>query len=124
MKKQRQIIGDATILFAGDSGDGAQTVGAQLTHTSAIAGNDVSTLPDYPAEIRAPAGSLAGVSGFQLHFSSKEIHTPGDLSDVLVVFNPAALKISLSKLKPNGILILNLDNFLERQIRHIQKMQR
>ena len=117
MKKQRQIIGDATILFAGDSGDGAQTVGAQLTHTSAIAGNDVSTLPDYPAEIRAPAGSLAGVSGFQLHFSSKEIHTPGDLSDVLVAFNPAALKISLSRLKPNGILILNLDNFGQRNLK-------
>jgi len=117
MKKQRQTIGDATILFAGDSGDGAQTVGAQLTHTSAIAGNDVSTLPDYPAEIRAPAGSLAGVSGFQLHFSSKEIHTPGDLSDVLVAFNPAALKISLSRLKPNGILILNLDNFGQRNLK-------
>ena len=114
MKKQRQIIDDATILFAGDSGDGAQTVGAQLTHTSAIAGNDVSTLPDYPAEIRAPAGSLAGVSGFQLHFSSKEIHTPGDLSDVLVAYNPAALKISLSRLKPNGILIINLDNLGQR----------
>ena len=117
MRKPVEQIEAATILFAGDSGDGSQSIGAQMTETTALIGNDVATLPDYPAEIRAPAGSLAGVSGFQLHFSSEQIHTPGDLCDVLVVMNPAALKVHLHKLKPNGILIANSDNFARRNLR-------
>ena len=117
MRKPIEQIEEATILFAGDSGDGSQTIGTQMTETTALIGNDVATLPDYPAEIRAPAGSLAGVSGFQLHFSSEQIHTPGDLCDVLVVMNPAALKVHLHKLKPNGILIVNIDNFARRSLR-------
>lgn len=117
MRKQVQTIEEATIVFAGDSGDGSQTIGAQMTEASAIVGNDVSTLPDYPAEIRAPAGSLAGISGFQLHFSSENIHTPGDICDVLVVMNPAALKVNMNRLKPNGILIVNTDNFARRNLK-------
>ena len=117
MRKPVEQIEEATILFAGDSGDGSQTIGTQMTETTALIGNDVATLPDYPAEIRAPAGSLAGVSGFQLHFSSEQIHTPGDLCDVLVAMNPAALKVHLHKLKPNGILIVNIDNFARRSLR-------
>jgi 2-oxoglutarate ferredoxin oxidoreductase subunit alpha len=117
MRKPVEQIEEATILFAGDSGDGSQTIGTQMTETTALIGNDVATLPDYPAEIRAPAGSLAGVSGFQLHFSSEQIHTPGDLCDVLVAMNPAALKVHLHKLKPNGILIINVDNFARRSLR-------
>src|SRR5271167_1360181 len=99
----------ASIRFAGDSGDGMQLAGAQFTLTSALAGNDVSTLPDFPAEIRAPAGSLAGVSGFQIHFSSTPIYTPGDTLDTLVVMNPAALKTNLADLQPGGVLIVNAD---------------
>jgi 2-oxoglutarate ferredoxin oxidoreductase subunit alpha len=117
MRKPVEQIEEATILFAGDSGDGSQTIGTQMTETTALIGNDVATLPDYPAEIRAPAGSLAGISGFQLHFSSEQIHTPGDLCDVLVAMNPAALKVHLHKLKPNGILIVNIDNFARRSLR-------
>lgn len=117
MRKDVQSIESATLLFAGDSGDGSQTIGTQMTEASAIAGNDVATLPDYPAEIRAPAGSLAGVSGFQLHFSSETIHTPGDTCDVLVAMNPAALRVNLDKLKPNGILIVNTDNFAARNLK-------
>ena len=117
MRKPVEQIEEATILFAGDSGDGSQTIGTQMTETTALIGNDVATLPDYPAEIRAPAGSIAGVSGFQLHFSSEQIHTPGDLCDVLVAMNPAALKVHLNKLKPNGILIVNTDNFARRNLR-------
>src|SRR4029079_6798774 len=81
-----------TIRFAGDSGDGMQLAGTQFTNTSALAGNDIATFPDFPAEIRAPAGTLAGVSGYQVHFSSSEIHTPGDILNCLVAMNPAALK--------------------------------
>ena len=117
MKKQKQSIEEATIMFASDSGDGSQTIGTQMTEASAIAGNDVATLPDYPAEIRAPAGSLAGISGFQLRFSSLTIYTPGDICDVLVAMNPAALKVNIDKLKPNGILIVNIDNFAPRNLR-------
>ena len=117
MRKQVEQIPAATVLFAGDSGDGSQTIGTQMTETSAMIGNDVATLPDYPAEIKAPAGSLAGVSGFQLHFSSETIHTPGDTCDVLVAMNPAALKVNLSKLKHNGILIVNADNFAQKNLR-------
>lgn len=117
MRKQVEQIPAATVLFAGDSGDGSQTIGTQMTETSAMIGNDVATLPDYPAEIKAPAGSLAGVSGFQLHFSSETIHTPGDTCDVLVAMNPAALKVNLNKLKDNGILIVNADNFAQKNLR-------
>src|SRR5829696_3694016 len=92
---QVQELDSAIVRFAGDSGDGMQLAGTQFTNTSAILGNDISTLPDFPAEIRAPAGTLAGVSGFQVHFSSLEIHTPGDALDALVVMNPAALKTNL-----------------------------
>src|SRR5690242_5799317 len=100
-----------TIRFAGDSGDGMQLAGTQFTNASAILGNDISTLPDFPAEIRAPAGTLAGVSGFQVHFSSHEIHTPGDSLNTLVAMNPAALKTNLKDLEPGGILIVNSDAF-------------
>src|SRR3977135_2833718 len=101
----------ATIRLAGDSGDGMQLAGTQFTNTSAILGNDISTLPDFPAEIRAPAGTLAGVSGFQIHFSSKEIHTPGDHLNTLVAMNPAALKTNIKDLEPGGIPIVNSDAF-------------
>jgi 2-oxoglutarate ferredoxin oxidoreductase subunit alpha len=100
-----------TIRFAGDSGDGMQLTGTQFTRTAAVFGNDISTLPDFPAEIRAPAGSLPGVSGFQLSFSSNDIHTPGDQPDVLVAMNPAALKANLADLPPGGALIVNEDAF-------------
>src|ERR1700752_1606079 len=93
-----QELESATIRFAGDSGDGMQLAGTQFTNASAILGNDISTLPDFPAEIRAPAGTLAGVSGFQVHFSSRDIHTPGDKVDTLVAMNPAALKTNLKDL--------------------------
>src|SRR5688572_25027795 len=109
--KEVQPIPEATVRFAGDSGDGMQLTGEQFTRTSALLGNDVSTFPDYPAEIRAPRGTLAGVSGFQVHFSSTDIYTPGDTLDALVVMNPAALKTNLSDLTKGGILIANLDNF-------------
>src|ERR671931_1189533 len=101
----------ATIRLAGDSGDGMQLAGTQFTNTSAILGNDISTLPDFPAEIRAPAGTLPGVSGFQVHFSSRDIHTPGDVLNALVVMNPAALKTNLRDLEPGGILLVNSDSF-------------
>ncbi len=104
-------LAEATIRLAGDSGDGMQLAGTQFTHTSAMLGNDISTLPDFPAEIRAPAGTLAGVSGFQIHFSSSDIHTPGDRLNTLVAMNPAALKTNLKDLEPGGILIVNQDAF-------------
>src|SRR5438270_7484922 len=100
-----------TIRLAGDSGDGMQLAGTQLTHTSALLGNDVATFPDFPAEIRAPAGTLAGVSGFQVHFSSTDIHTPGDALDTLVVMNAAALKTNIKDLQSGGILVVNTDGF-------------
>src|SRR5437879_1503448 len=89
-------VDTVVIRFCGDSGDGMQLTGTEFTKASALAGNDLSTLPDFPAEIRAPAGTLAGVSGFQLNFSSHEVHTPGDQPDVLVAMNPAALKTNLA----------------------------
>jgi len=116
MEKSVQDLEAVTIRFAGDSGDGMQTSGAQFTNVSALMGNDLGTLPDYPAEIRAPAGSLAGVSGFQLHVSSHEIFTPGEDCDALVAMNPAALNVNLGMLKPNGVLIINTDNFKPRNL--------
>lgn len=109
--KPQRNLPDVTIRFAGDSGDGMQLAGTQFTDTSAMVGNDVSTLPDFPAEIRAPAGTLAGVSGFQVHFSSTEIYTPGDEVDALVAMNPAALKTNLKAVKRGGIVIVNDDAF-------------
>ncbi len=106
----------ASIIFSGDSGDGMQLTGTQFTTASAVHGNTVSTLPDYPSEIRAPAGSIAGVSGFLLCFASDEAHTPGDPSDVLVAMNPAALKVYLPQLKAGGLLIVNQDAFGEKEL--------
>lgn len=109
--KPKHTIVHATIRFAGDSGDGMQLAGTQFTQTSAIFGNDVSTFPDYPAEIRAPAGSLAGVSGFQINISSEPIYTPGDCVDALVAMNPAALRANLRDLVAGGVLVVNVDEF-------------
>jgi len=106
-----QELDEVVIRFAGDSGDGMQLVGAQFTATAAAVGNDISTLPDFPAEIRAPAGTLAGVSGFQVRFSNHEIHTPGDVLNALVAMNPAALQANVKDLEPGGILVLNTDAF-------------
>jgi 2-oxoglutarate ferredoxin oxidoreductase subunit alpha len=99
------------IRFAGDSGDGMQLTGTQFTNTSAVFGNDISTMPDFPAEIRAPAGTLAGVSGFQINISARDILTPGDAPEVLVAMNPAALKASLPELASDGTIIVNSDAF-------------
>lgn len=109
--KEVHQIPSATVRFAGDSGDGMQLTGEQFTRTSALLGNDVSTFPDFPAEIRAPRGTLAGVSGFQVHFASTDIFTPGDTLDALVVMNPAALKTNLTDLRKGGVLIANSDSF-------------
>ena len=111
-----KTIDNVTIRFAGDSGDGMQLSGGRFTQTSAVVGNDLSTLPDFPAEIRAPAGSLAGVSSFQIHFSSQEIHTPGEKPDVLVAMNPAALKVHLKDLVPGGTLIVNKNAFTKKNL--------
>lgn len=108
---------EVTILFAGDSGDGIQLTGSQFTDTNALFGNDLSTFPNFPAEIRAPQGTLAGVSGFQLHFGSIEIFTPGDECDALVVMNAAALKANLKNLKKGGTIILNTDGFDAKNLR-------
>ncbi len=110
-KHAHEEVESITIRFAGDSGDGMQLAGTQFTNTSALVGNDIATFPDFPAEIRAPAGTLAGVSGYQLHFSSTRIYTPGDVLDALIVMNPAALKTNLRDLKKGGILVLNTDAF-------------
>ncbi|MCK6475022.1 MAG: 2-oxoacid:acceptor oxidoreductase subunit alpha [Planctomycetes bacterium] len=109
--RDRQVLNTVTVRFAGDSGDGVQITGGQFTATTAAFGNDLATLPDYPAEIRAPAGTLPGVSGFQIQFSSNDIHTPGDQPDVLVAFNPAALKVHIADLVPNGIVIVDTSAF-------------
>src|SRR6188768_932460 len=109
--KPVQTRTSVTIRFAGDSGDGMQLAGTQFTDTSALVGNDISTLPDFPAEIRAPAGTLAGVSGFQIHFSSTDIYTPGDAVDALVAMNPAALRTNVGSVREGGIVIVNEDAF-------------
>jgi 2-oxoglutarate/2-oxoacid ferredoxin oxidoreductase subunit alpha len=106
-RRSTRTIDSVIIRFAGDSGDGVQLTGSQFTETSAASGNDLATFPDYPAEIRAPTGTLAGVSGYQIQLSSREVLTPGDEPDVLVAFNPAALKANLAELRPGGILIIN-----------------
>jgi 2-oxoglutarate ferredoxin oxidoreductase subunit alpha len=110
-KKPAVKLPSVIIRFAGDSGDGMQMAGTQFTDTSAVLGNDISTLPDYPAEIRAPAGTTAGVSGYQIHFSSDDIFTPGDDVDTLVAMNPAALKTGIKGVKIGGIIIVNEDSF-------------
>ncbi|MBN1633857.1 MAG: 2-oxoacid:acceptor oxidoreductase subunit alpha [Ignavibacteria bacterium] len=106
-----KTVQDVTIRFAGDSGDGMQLTGSQFTDTIAATGHDIGILPDFPADIRAPAGSLYGVSGYTIRFSNHDIHTSGDSVDVLVAMNPAALKVNLKDLKKNGIIIANLDTF-------------
>jgi 2-oxoglutarate ferredoxin oxidoreductase subunit alpha len=119
-RHRREVIDQAVIRFCGDSGDGMQITGNQFTNTVALYGNDLATFPDYPAEIRAPAGTLPGVSGFQVHFSSSDVYTPGDAVDALVAMNPAALKMNLADLRKNGILIVNLDDFKETDLRKAQ----
>jgi len=114
--KPRRTLTRAVIRFAGDSGDGMQVTGEQFTTEAAWAGNDISTLPNFPAEIRAPAGTLFGVSSFQLQFGSQRVYTPGDQLDALVVMNPAALKVHLGDLKPGGILIVNTAAFDQRNL--------
>ncbi len=109
--KNVEQLSSATVRFAGDSGDGMQLAGMQFTDASAIFGNDVATLPDYPAEIRAPAGTVAGVSGFQINFASTDIHTPGDQVDALIAMNPAALKANIDDVRSGGIVIVNESEF-------------
>ncbi len=111
MSSKTEIKKDVVILFAGDSGDGIQLAGSQFTTSAALYGNDISTFPNFPAEIRAPQGTIAGVSGFQLHFGSVEVYTAGDAYDVLVVMNAAALKANVNQLKPGGIIVANTDGF-------------
>ena len=118
LEKNLEEVETVTIRFAGDSGDGMQLTGTQFTNTSAVLGNDISTLPDFPAEIRAPAGSLPGVSGFQLNFSSQDIKTPGDQPNVLVAMNPAALKVNLADLEEGGTLIVNTDGFTAENLKY------
>src|SRR6185369_4657361 len=112
-----EVLESVIIKFAGDSGDGMQLTGTQFTNTAAMLGNDLSTFPDFPAEIRAPQGTLAGVSGYQLHFGSVEIYTPGDHCDVLVAMNAAALKANLVFLRRGGIIIANTDGFDQKNLR-------
>src|SRR5210317_1607905 len=118
MVKQSTVIEieEVAIRFSGDSGDGMQLTGTLFSDTSALFGNDVSTFPDYPAEIRAPQGTVGGVSGFQVHFGHTQINTPGDICDVLVAMNPAALKANFRWIKPDGIIISDRDAFDEKNI--------
>lgn len=117
MSVPTQVVEDVVIKFAGDSGDGMQLTGSQFTNNTALIGNDLSTFPDFPAEIRAPQGTVPGVSGYQLRFSSDRIFTPGDVCDVLVAMNAAALKVNLKSLKPGGIIIANTDGFDTKNLR-------
>src|SRR5215813_6735391 len=114
--KPIEEIDSVAIRFTGDSGDGMQLTGTKFTESTALAGNDLSTLPDFPAEIRAPAGTLAGVSGFQIHFSSHDIRTPADQPDVLVAFNPAALRANVEDVRPGGMVIVNSDAFNQKSL--------
>tara|TARA_B110000881_G_scaffold212453_1_gene222161 strand:- start:2319 stop:4163 length:1845 start_codon:yes stop_codon:yes gene_type:complete len=117
MGKTIEQVDEVVIRFAGDSGDGMQLTGGRFTESTAIVGNDLSTLPDFPAEIRAPAGSLAGVSAFQIKFSSRDIHTPGDKPDVLVAMNPAALKVHQKEVAPGGTIICNENAFTPKNLK-------
>jgi len=117
MEKETRVLDEVTIRFAGDSGDGMQLTGGQFTNTSAAMGNDLSTLPDYPAEIRAPKDTTYGVSGFQIHFGATEINTPGDHCDVLVAMNAASLKVNLRSLIDGGIIIVNTDGFGDKNLK-------
>ena len=114
--KPVETIDRIAIRFTGDSGDGMQLTGTKFTEATALAGNDLSTLPDYPAEIRAPAGTLAGVSGFQIQFSSANIRTPADQPDVLIAFNPAALHANVEDVAPGGMVIINSDAFSKKSL--------
>ena len=116
MAKAVERVNEVIIRFAGDSGDGMQLTGARFTSETAVLGNDLSTLPDFPAEIRAPAGSLPGVSGFQIHFADHDILTPGDRPNVLVAMNPAALKTNIGDLPKGGTLIVNSDAFSDKNL--------
>ncbi len=116
MTKQVQTLDHVIIRFAGDSGDGMQLAGDRFTQETAVFGNDLSTLPNFPAEIRAPAGTLPGVSSFQLHFADHDILTPGDAPDVLIAMNPAALKANIKDLPRGGDLIVNTDEFTKRNL--------
>src|SRR5213075_3119599 len=116
MAKPVEQVDSVIVRFAGDSGDGMQLTGGRFTSETAVLGNDLSTLPDFPAEIRAPAGSLPGVSGFQVHFADHDILTPGDAPNVLVAMNPAALKTNVKDLPKGGTLIVNADAFNERNL--------
>src|SRR5579871_5283354 len=117
MSTKEQVLQDVVIKFAGDSGDGMQLTGSQFTNNTALLGIDLATFPDFPAEIRAPQGTLPGVSGYQLRFSSDSIHTPGDAWDVLVAMNAAALKTNLKNLKRGGKVIVNTDGFDAKNLR-------
>ena len=116
-QSNRQSRKNAVIRFAGDSGDGMQLAGTQFTDTSAVAGNDVATLPDFPAEIRAPAGTVAGVSGFQINFASENIYTPGDTVHALIAMNPAAFKAHIDDVEPGGIVIVNESEFTKTNLK-------
>ena len=109
--KPRRELDRVVVRFAGDSGDGMQLTGDRFTDATALFGNDISTMPDFPAEIRAPAGTISGVSAFQIHFSDHDILTPGDQPGVLVAMNPAALRAHLKDVVPGGLLIVNRDAF-------------
>jgi 2-oxoglutarate/2-oxoacid ferredoxin oxidoreductase subunit alpha len=117
MERKEALLQDVVIKFAGDSGDGMQLTGQQFTNNTALLGIDLATFPDFPAEIRAPIGTLPGVSGFQLRFSSDRVFTPGDLCDVLVAMNAAALKVNLKSIKPGGKIIANIDGFDAKNLR-------
>src|SRR5437763_4003011 len=113
---QHRTVEKVIVRFAGDSGDGMQLVGSRFTDATAVAGNDLATLPDFPAEIRAPAGTPAGVSAFQIHFPSRDIQTPGDHPNVLVAMHPAALKANLAQVARDAIVIVNEDSFAKRNL--------
>src|SRR5215471_19111151 len=117
MVRKKEVLNDVVIKFAGDSGDGMQLTGTQFTNNTAMLGIDLATFPDFPAEIRAPQGTLPGVSGFQLRFSSDRVYTPGDACDVLVAMNAAALKANLTALKKGGKIIANTDGFDSKNLR-------
>ena len=117
MSINEKVLQDVVIKFAGDSGDGMQLTGTQFTNNTALLGIDLATFPDFPAEIRAPIGTVAGVSGYQLHFSSNKVYTPGDIADVLVAMNAAALKVNLKSIKPGGKIITNIDGFDAKNLR-------